>query len=126
MGISNWITLIGIGVGVIGIIVGIIGGKSLKTVNEIKNNANNLNNSIVQQAQTITVNNGLDKYAVIKISKETTQEELLEIVERLNNSDSKMKKFEKKLSSYPKIHVDKTKPKIDKMKEGDIWLRYND
>lgn len=89
MGRNEWSTIINTGVGIIGIIVGIIGWKSLSSATKIKNSIKGVNNSTVQQAQTITVNNGLDTYAVIKLSQETTQEELTEIVKRINDADYK-------------------------------------
>ena len=70
----NWVTLINTAVGIIGIIVGIIGWKSLSAATKIKNSIKTGDASNIQQAQVI--HNGLDDYAVIRLSRETTQEEL--------------------------------------------------
>ncbi|MEN6349516.1 MAG: hypothetical protein ABFD08_09020 [Syntrophomonas sp.] len=121
MGFSEWSTIINTSVGIIGIIVGIIGWKSLSSATNIKNSIKGLNNSTIQQAQTITVNNGLDTYAVIKLSQETTQEELTEIVKRINDAETKLSTVEKKIDSQPKIHTGATPP--TESKDGDIWFQ---
>ena len=72
------VTWINTTVGIIGIIVGIIGWRSLSAATKIKNTVNAKN---VQQAQII--HNGLDDYAVIRLTKETTQEELERILKDL-------------------------------------------
>lgn len=74
----DWVTWINTGVGIIGIIVGIIGWRSLSTATKIKNS---VKADVVQQAQVI--HNGLDDYAVIRLSRETTQEELKKVIETL-------------------------------------------
>ncbi|HRY78581.1 MAG TPA: hypothetical protein P5154_07455, partial [Candidatus Izemoplasmatales bacterium] len=78
MQFGEWLGVIGIMVGLIGIVVGIIGGRSLSISRSMNNTIRNPKNSTVQQAQTINI--GLDSYAVIKLSKETTQEELQSII----------------------------------------------
>lgn len=118
MDLNGWNTIINTGVGVIGIIIGIIGVKSLVSAIKIRNSINNVDNSTVQQAQTITVNNGLDTYAVIKLSRETTQEELTEIVKRINDTETKLSTVEKRVESQPKIHIGPDEP----TEIGDIWL----
>lgn len=120
MNFSEWSTIINTAIGLIGIIVGVIGWKSLKEATNIRNNIKNLNNSTIQQAHTLTVNNGLDTYAVIKLSKETTQEELFNVVERINSTESKILSVEKKVDKQPKIHYGSTPPK--ESKDGDIWF----
>ena len=70
----EWVTWINTGVGIIGIVVGIIGWKSLSTATKIKNTIKADKAATVQQAQVI--NNGLDSYAVIRLTRETTKEEL--------------------------------------------------
>lgn len=70
-------------VGVIGIIVGIIGWKSLSAAVKIRNNLNASGGSTIQQAQVIS--NGLDDYAVIRLSRDTTKEELQKIVNEIAN-----------------------------------------
>jgi len=78
---SDWIGIVGILVGIIGIIVGCIGAKSLSIANKNTNKIGIIKNGTVNQAQVI--NNGLDSYAVIKIAKDTTQEELKEIASKI-------------------------------------------
>ena len=77
----NWVTWINTAVGIIGIIVGIIGWKSLSAATKIKNSIKTGDASNIQQAQVI--HNGLDDYAVIRLSRETTQEELKKAIELL-------------------------------------------
>lgn len=121
MGFGEWSTIINTSIGIIGIIVGIIGWKSLSSAIKIRNIIKNIQNSTVQQAQTIKVNNGLDTYAVIKLSQETTQEELTEIVKRINETDTKISLVEKKVDSQPRIHVGPKEP--EEAKEGDILIQ---
>ena len=81
----DWVTWINTLVGVVGIVVGIIGWRSLSAATKIKNS---IKANTVQQAQVI--NNGLDAYAVIRLSKETTQEELISIVKALELTSNKV------------------------------------
>ena len=74
----DWVTWFNTVVGVIGIVVGIIGWRSLSEATKIKNT---IKAYTVQQAQII--HNGLDEYAVIRLTKETTQEELERILKDL-------------------------------------------
>ena len=74
----DWVTWFNTVVGVIGIVVGIIGWRSLSEATKIKNT---IKADTVQQAQII--HNGLDEYAVIRLTKETTQEELERILKDL-------------------------------------------
>ena len=76
--LNTLIGIVGAIVGIIGIIVGIIGLKNVTTAIKIKNS---IKADTVQQAQII--HNGLDDYAVIRLSRETTQEELKKIYELL-------------------------------------------
>ncbi len=94
----NWLNYVDTIVGVVGVIVGIIGLKSISVANKIKNT---VNAKTVQQAQII--NNGLDNYAVIRLAKDTTKDELERIIAEL-----------------PKIHVGSTPP--NNPKSGDIWI----
>lgn len=80
--IATWLNTL---VGVIGIIVGIIGWKSLSAAVKIRNNLNASGGSTIQQAQVIS--NGLDAYAVIRLSRDTTKEELQKIVDEIANSE---------------------------------------
>ena len=79
MSISDVIGIIGIIVGVLGIVLSGIGIKCLMIANS--NKIQQVKDSNIQQAQII--NNGLDTYAVIKLTKETTQEELENLIRRL-------------------------------------------
>ena len=81
----DWVTWINTSVGVVGIVVGIIGWRSLSAATKIKNS---IKANTVQQAQVI--NNGLDSYAVIRLSRETTKEELVSIVESLELTSHKI------------------------------------
>lgn len=85
----EWVTWINTGVGIIGIIVGIVGWKSLSAATRIKNTVKAEN---VQQAQII--HNGLDDYAVIRLTKEMTQEELERILKDLQLARVKVEKNE--------------------------------
>lgn len=77
--ISDVIGIIGIIVGILGIVLSGIGIKCLMIANS--NKIQQVKDSNIQQAQII--NNGLDTYAVIKLTKETTQEELENLIRRL-------------------------------------------
>lgn len=79
MSISDVIGIIGIIVGILGIVLSGIGIKCLMIANS--NKIQQVKDSNIQQAQII--NNGLDTYAVIKLTKETTQEELENLIRRL-------------------------------------------
>jgi hypothetical protein len=124
MSFSELATIINSGIGIIGIVVGIIGWRSLKFATKIRNDVKNVNNSTVQQAHTLTVNNGLDSYAVIKLSKETTKEELINIVELINSTELKISSVEEKIDNQPKIHTGSAQPK--ESKNGDIWFKTED
>ena len=128
MGFNEWFTIINTIIGVIGIVVGIIGGKSLHTATKIKNSikVENTHNSTIQQAQTITVNNGMDTYAVIKISRETTQGELEMIVNRINQAETKLSSVEQKVDNLPpipEIIVSESEP-TSYIGDGKIWGVY--
>ena len=79
MSFSDWIGIWSLIVGVVGAVVGIIGCLNLSKANKIA--AKCITNSKITQAETLIVNNGVYTYAVIKIAKETTQEELKNIVD---------------------------------------------
>lgn len=82
---NNIVTWINTAVGIIGIIVGIIGWCSLSTATKIVNKVKAKNIDQVQNAQVI--NNGLDSYAVIRLTRDTTKEELQKIVDDLSNTE---------------------------------------
>ncbi len=131
--LNTIVGIVGIVVGIIGAIIGIIGWKSLATATKISNKAKADNGSTVQQAQII--HNGLDDYAVIRLSRETTQEELQRMVEALQLVTEKdikelgneitdvtedIRKLNETVNSMPRIHVGKEPPQNSK--NGDIWF----
>ena len=116
----EWVTWINTGVGIIGIVVGIIGWKSLSTATKIKNTIKADKAATVQQAQVI--NNGLDSYAVIRLTRETTKEELQKAIadlqplvwedlddmsEKVNATNEQVKELTGRIDKMPNIHVGK-------------------
>ncbi|MGM9607270.1 MAG: hypothetical protein ACI3XJ_07175 [Oscillospiraceae bacterium] len=79
--LNTIVGIVGSAVGLIGIVVGIIGGKNISDAKKIKNSIHANNGASVQHAQII--NNGMDSYAVIRLSKETTQAEMEAVVRDL-------------------------------------------
>ena len=131
--LNTIVGVVGIIVGIIGAIIGIIGWKSLATATKISNRAKANNGSTVQQAQII--HNGLDDYAVIRLSRETTQEELQRLVASLQLVTEKeikelgneitdvtkdIRKLNETVNSMPRIHIGKEPPQ--NVKNGDIWF----
>lgn len=129
----EWVTWINTGVGIIGIVVGIIGWKSLSTATKIKNTIKADKAATVQQAQVI--NNGLDSYAVIRLTRETTKEELQKAIadlqplvwedlddmsEKANATNEQVKELTGRIDKMPNIHVGKEPP--EHLKNGDIWF----
>lgn len=113
MNISDIIGIIGIIVGILGIVLSGIGIKCLMIANS--NKIQQAKDSNIQQAQII--NNGLDTYAVIKLTKETTQEELRGVVKRISET-------EKAINRQPKIHVISQNDKnTEDIKPGDIIFK---
>lgn len=127
----EWVTWINTGVGIIGIVVGIIGWKSLSTATKIKNTIKADKAATVQQAQVI--NNGLDSYAVIRLTRETTKEELQKAIadlqplvwedlddmsEKVNATNEQVKELTGRIDKMPNIHVGKEPP--EHLKNGDI------
>lgn len=124
MELPGWVTIFNTAVGIIGIVVGIIGLRSLSTVNKIRNNTGDVRESTIQQAQTINVNNGLDTYAIIKLSKQVTQEELAGIVERIISVEDTAISIKQEMDTQPKIQVSSSEPVA--AKRGDIWIDIGD
>ena len=129
----EWVTWINTGVGIIGIVVGIIGWKSLSTATKIKNTIKADKAATVQQAQVI--NNGLDSYAVIRLTRETTKEELQKAIadlqplvwedlddmsEKVNATNEQVKELTGRIDKMPNLHVGKEPP--EHLKNGDIWF----
>ena len=132
----NTITgIIGSIVGIIGTIVGIIGAKCLSQAVKIKNNAKAGDNSHIQQAQIMNI--GMDSYAVIRLSRETTKEELEKLIanihpvvweelddavtEKMKKTNDDVSRLNERLDKMPKIHVGAEEPADSK--EGDIWFK---
>ncbi len=99
--LNTIVGIVGAIVGIIGIIVGIIGLKSVTTAIKIKNS---INADTVQQAEII--NNGLDAYAVIRLSQETTKEELEKIIENLQlPSRKEIQELKEEMDNIPRLDV---------------------
>ena len=91
-------------------------------------------NSSIQQAQTI--NNGLDSYAVIRLSKDTTQEELIRLIKEINLASKKdvesaiseevlptrkqLADLEDRVAAMPRIYTGPTEPQD--ARSGDLWF----
>lgn len=108
MSFSDWIGIWSLIVGVVGAVVGIIGCLNLSKANKIS--AKCITNSKITQAETLIVNNGVDTYAVIKIAKETTQEELKNIVDNLAATTLDLKELKKQVDEIPRIYSGKEPP----------------
>ena len=114
--LNTLVGIVGAIVGIIGIIVGIIGLKNVTTVIKIKNS---IKADTVQHAQII--HNGLDDYAVIRPSRETTQEELKKVIEtfkplmweeiddivteKVKSTDEKVQKLKEEVNSIPRLDI---------------------
>ena len=98
LGTSDYITIIGIFVGIIGIVIGIIGLYNISYAKKIINKVTleNSSGNIINQAEVIY--NGLESYAVIKLSRETTKEELCEIINRID-------RMQKDIDEAPNVAV---------------------
>ena len=120
MSFSDWIGIWSLIVGVVGAVVGIIGCLNLSKANKIA--AKCITNSKITQAETLIVNNGVDTYAVIKIAKETTQEELKNIVDNLAATTLDLKELQKQVDEIPRIYSGK-EPPPDNLRDGDAYLQ---
>lgn len=132
--LNTIVGIIGAVVGIAGIVVGVIGWKSLSAATKIKNSAKADNGATIQQAQVI--HNGLDDYAVIRLSRETTQEELQKVIaelrpaiwEELDDVSEKVRinaenvnQLNARIEKMPAIHIGAEEPK--ESKNGDIWFK---
>ena len=133
----DWVTWLNTCVGIIGIVVGVIGWKSLSAATKIRNSAKADNGSTVYQAQTI--HQGISEETVRLIAKNLTKEELCQIVVRLipihtdndecvgnklRRGDVTADDFEKILSEIPTIYYGKkAPPDFPKMKDGDMYFQ---
>ena len=98
MSYSDIISVSGLIVGIIGVVVGIIGCLALSKANKL--NAKKIDNSTINQAETLIVQNGLDFYAVIKVAQDTTKEELKGITETLSATTLDLDKLKKNSIAY--------------------------
>ena len=83
--INTIVGIVGIICTITGIILSIIGKKTLDAANSIKNECIIANSSNVQQAQTIN-NNGLDNYTVIHLAQDTATKCLTPLFDYFANS----------------------------------------
>ena len=90
----------------------------IKISNKFKTSINLINKSngsnIINAKDVSIVNNGLDYFAVVKISQNTTKEELDKVIKKITE-------LEKEASRGSKIYTSKEEPKD--MKNGDIWIQ---
>lgn len=122
MSFSDIISVSGLIVGIIGVVVGIIGCLALSKANKL--NAKKIDNSTINQAETLIVQNGLDFYAVIKVAQDTTKEELKGITETLSATTLDLDKLKKELDSISRIHVGTEEP--PNLKKGDFFFQITD
>ena len=116
MSISDVIGIINSIVGICGVVLGGIGIKCIMVANS--NKIQQVKDSNIQQAQII--HNGLDSYAIIKLTKGTTQEELRELVKRISET-------EKAIESQPQIHIiSKNDKNTEHIKPGDLIFEVRD
>jgi len=83
--INTIVGIVGIACTIVGVIVGVIGKRSLDTANLIKNEVLIANSSSIQQAQTIN-NNGLDNHTVIDLAQDTATKCLAPLIDYFSNS----------------------------------------
>ena len=121
MSFSDIIGIAGLAVGIIGVVVGIIGCLNLSKANKLK--AREINNSTVNQAETLIVQNGLDCYAVIKLAQDTTKEELIKITEALSATKLDLAKLREEVDKMPRIYSGK-EPPPDNLRNGDLYFQY--
>lgn len=118
MTFSDIIGLISLIVGVVGVVVGIIGCSNLAKANKLK--VKELNGSTINQAETLIVHNGMDTFAVIKLARETTKEELSKLTDTLSATTLDLEKLRKEIDTIPRFYMGKERP--ENMKEGDIFF----
>lgn len=121
MAADRIINIVSLCFGIISVIVGIIGIFCLSEANKLK--AKEIQNSTINQANTMIVNNGVDTYAIIKIAQDVTQEELRAITETLSATTLDLEKLKREIADIPKIHHG-PEPLPTHLKDGDIYLQY--
>ena len=117
---SDWIGIIGLAVGLVGVVVGIIGCLNLSKANKLK--TKKISNSTINQTETMIVNNGLDNYAVIKLARDTTKEELQEITETLSAATLDLQKLREIIDAMPRFS-NGVEPPTEQAREGDIYFQ---
>ena len=121
MSFSDIIGIAGLVVGIIGVVVGIIGCLNLSKANKLK--IKEINDSTINQAETLIVHNGLDCYAVVKLAQDTTKEELNEMMKALSATTLDLAKLREEIDKMPKIYSGK-EPPPDNLRNGDIYFQY--
>lgn len=97
MGLSEWLGVIGIALSGISIIIGLCAHSKInKFVNkEIKD-------STIVQGENITItNSGSDAYAIMKIAKDVTREEMEKVVKRLETLKQEVQKVQIEWEDFP-------------------------
>ena len=130
----DWVTWLNTGVGVIGIVVGIIGWRSIQAATEINYSVKAGEGSTIHQGGTY--NYGVGDDTVRLITKDMTREEMCRlmiklipvntdddncIAKRLAVGDVKADDFEKVMSELPTIYYGAKAPLAHK--DGNIWIR---
>lgn len=123
MSIDQIIGIASLLVGIIGVVVGVIGCMSLTKANKLK--VEQINNSTINQAETLIVNNGMDSYAVIKLAKETTRDELKGIVNSLEATTLDLEGLKRQIEAMPKIYYG-IGPPTQIAREGDIYFQLDE
>jgi len=114
--------IISIALGVVGIIVGIIGCLNLSKANKLT--SKEITDSTIQQAESITtINYGADTYAMIKIAKDVSKEEMEKIIEQVLKAQNEIEDVRKTVNDIPRIFSGTGDPPSN-LKDGDIYLQY--
>lgn len=121
MSIDRIIGIASLIVGIVGVVVGMIGCFCLSKSNKLR--AKEIRDSTINQADTMIVNNGADTYAIIKIAKDVTQEELRSITETLSATTLDLEKLKKDIDDMTKIHFGMGPPPAD-LEDNEVYLQY--
>ena len=73
----------------------------------------------------LIVNNGMDSYAVIKLAKETTRDELKGIVNSLEATTLDLEGLKRQIEAMPKIYYG-IGPPTQIAREGDIYFQLDE
>jgi len=100
--------------------VGIIGCVCITKANNLK--AKEIKDSTINQGENITtINIGADEYLVIKIARETTQEELKAFISRITDLKTEIDQANQRLDKVPEFICSESEP--ENPKDGAIWLK---